>query len=114
MNRFTRELAYKSSAQLLPEKMTQPFTIFLPNQMNLEGHWEVAISEMSSPSMYQNVTDLRIMFFDEKILKSSEFYYLEPGLHPSITDNVETMSTPIQKRYNHSQSCITVEVSRSR
>ena len=52
------------------------------------------------------------MFFDQKFSTSSEFYYLEPGLYPSITDIVEAMNTLIQERHNHSENCVTVEVSR--
>ena len=52
------------------------------------------------------------MFFEKKLSKSSEFYYLEPGLYPSITDIVETMNMLIQKRHNHSENCIKVKVSR--
>ena len=52
------------------------------------------------------------MFFDKKLSKSSEFYNLEPGLYPSISDIVEAMSTLIQERHNHSESCITVKMSR--
>ena len=48
--------------------------------------------------MYQNVTEGKLMLFDKKLSKSSEFYYLEPGLHPSMTDIVEAMNTLIQER----------------
>ena len=51
------------------------------------------------------------MFFDKKLSKLSEFYYLEPGLYPSITDISEAMNTLIQERHNHSENCITVKVS---
>ena len=50
--------------------------------------------------------------FDKILSKSSEFYYLEPGLNPSIKDIVEAMNTLIQNRHNHSENCVTVEVSR--
>ena len=52
------------------------------------------------------------MFLDKKHSKSSEFYYLEPGLHLSITDIVEAMNTLIQERHNHSENYITVKLSR--
>ena len=52
------------------------------------------------------------MVFDKKLSKSSEFYYLEPGLYPSITDFVEAMNTLIQERHNHSENCVTVKMSR--
>ena len=64
--------------------------------------------------MYQNVREGKIMFIDKQLSKSSEFYYLQPGLFPSITDNFEAMNALIHKRHNHSENCITVEVSRSK
>ena len=54
----------------------------------------------------------KIMFFDTKLSKSSEIYYLEPCLYPSITDIVEAMNTLIHERHNHSENCVTVNVSR--
>ena len=52
------------------------------------------------------------MFFDKKLSKSSEFYYLELGLYHSITDTVKAMNTLIQEGHNHSENCVTVKVSR--
>ena len=62
--------------------------------------------------MYQNGTEGKIMFFDKKLSKSSEVYYLEPCFYPSITDIVEAMNTLIQERHNHSENCITFRKSR--
>ena len=101
-----------ASAQLFAENTLSSFTNFLPEQLNLEGQWEVAISETSYPSMYQNVTEGKFMCLDKKLSKSTEFYYLEPGLHPSITDIFEAMNTLIQERHNLSENCITVKMSR--
>ena len=85
------------SAQLFPDNTVSTFANFLPEQLNLDGQWEVAISEMSYPSMFQSVTEGKFMYFDKKLSKSSEFYYLEPGLYPSITDIVEAMNILIQE-----------------
>ena len=52
------------------------------------------------------------MFFDRKLPKSSEFYYLEPGLYPSITDFVEAVNILIQEKHNHIENCIKVKVPR--
>ena len=82
----------------------------MPEQLNLEGQWE--LSEKSYPSMYQNATEGKFIFFDNEPSDSSEFQKLEPGLNPSITDIVEAMDAPIQKRHNNSESCIKVKVSR--
>ena len=108
MESFTIELVSNASAQIFPDKTLSAFTN-LPDQLN---QWEVAISEKSYPSKYQNVTEGKVMFFDKKLSKSSEFYYLEPGLYPSITDIVEAMNILIQERHNHGENCIKVKRSR--
>ena len=83
-------------------KDSAPSETFKPDQLYLEGQWVVAILEFSQPSVYQNVRDGEIVFFLEKLSKSSEFFYPKPGLYPSITDIVETMNTLTQERHNHS------------
>ena len=101
-----------ASAELFPDKTLSSSTNFLPEQVNLEGQWEVAISEISYPSMYQNKTEGKFKFFDEKLSKSTSSYNLERGLYTSITDIVEAMKRLIQERNNHNENCITVKVSR--
>ena len=112
MESFTIDLVSNASAQLFPDNTVSSFTNFLAEQLNLDGQWEVAISEISYPSRYQNVTEGKFMFFDKKLSKSSEFYHLEPGLYPSIPDIVEAMNILIQGRHNHNENCIKVKVSR--
>ena len=112
MESFTIDLVSNAYGQLFPDKTLCFFTNFLPEQLNLDGQWEVWISEISYPSMCQNVTEQKIMFVDKKLPKSLEFYYLEPGLYPSITDVVEAMKILIQERHNHSENCIKIKVSR--
>ena len=51
-------------------------------------------------------------YFDKKISKPTSTYNLEPGFNTSITDIEETMNTLIQERNSHSETCITVKVSR--
>ena len=63
------------------------------------------------PKRYR-VTEGKIMFSDERLSETTEAYYLEPGLSSSITDIVEAVSTLIQERNNHRDTCITVKVSR--
>ena len=99
MASFTIELVSNASAQLFLDNTLSSFTNFLAEQLNLEGQWEVAISEISYPSMYQNFTERKFMFFDKKFSKSPEFYYLEPGLYPCVTDIVETTNILIQEKH---------------
>ena len=106
------ELVSKASGELFPDNTLSSFTNFLPEQVNSEGQWEVAISEITYPSMYQNITEGYFKFFDDKVSKSTSIYNLEPGLYTSITDIVEVMTTPIQEKDNHNETCITNNVSR--
>ena len=112
MESFTLELVPNASLQLVPDNTLSSFRNFLPEQLNLDGQWKVAISEKSHPSMYQNVTEGKFMFSNKKFSKSSVFFYLELGLYPSITDIVEAMNILIQEKHNHSENCIKVKVSR--
>ena len=52
MDSFTIELVSNASGELFPDKTLSFCTNFLPEQVNLEGQWEVAISEISYASMY--------------------------------------------------------------
>ena len=112
MDSFTIELVFNASGELFPDNTLSSFTNFLPEQLNLEGQWEVAISEISYTSMYQKITEMKFKFFDAKLSKSTSTYNREPGLYTSITDIVEAMNTLIQERNNHHETCITVKVSR--
>ena len=112
MDSFTIELVSNASGELFPNNTLSSFTNVLPEQVNLEGQWEVAISEISYPSMYQNITEGKFKFFDEKHSNSTTTYNIEPGLYTSITDIVKAMNTLIQERNNHNETCITVKVSR--
>ena len=67
MNSCTIELAADASGELFPDNTLSYFTNFLPEQLNLEEQWEVAISEISYPSTYQNMTEGKFKFFEEKL-----------------------------------------------
>ena len=56
MDSFTIELVSNAPGELFPDNTLSSFTNFLPEQLKLEGQWEVAISEISYPSLYENIT----------------------------------------------------------
>ena len=62
------------------KKTLSSFRHFLPEQLNLEGQGEFAISEKSYASMYQNVTEGKFVFLDKKLSSSLEFKNPELGL----------------------------------
>ena len=109
MESFTTELVFNASGELFPDNTLSSFTNFSPEQLNLEVQWEVAISEISYPSLYQNITQGKFKFFDEKLSKSTSTYNLEPGLYTSITDIVEAMNRLVQERNIHNETYITVK-----
>ena len=109
MESFTIALVSNASAQLLPDNTLSTFTKFLQEQLNLGGQCELALSEIPNPSMCQNVTEGDFRFCYKKFSNSSKFYYLEPGIYPFITDNVEAMNILVQERHNHIENCIKVK-----
>ena len=64
------------------------------------------------PMNLPKLTQGKFMFFDDKLSKTTEAYYLEPGLFFSLTNIVKAMNTLIHQRNNHRDACITIEVSR--
>ena len=56
--------------------------------------------------MYQNLTEGKFKFFDEKFSKSTTTYNLEFGLYTSLTYLVEDMNTLIQERNNHNETSL--------
>ena len=112
MDSFTIELVSNASSELFPDNTRSSFTNFLPDQVNLEMQWEVAISEISYLLMYQNVTDGKFLFYYAINSKTTTAYYMEPGLYSSVPDIVEAMNLLIQERNNLNENCITVKVSR--
>ena len=71
MDSLAKEWVPNAAGELFPNNTLSSFTNFLPEQVNLEGQWKVAISEISYPSMYQNITEGKFKFFDEKLSKST-------------------------------------------
>ena len=47
MDSFTIEFVFTASGEFFPDNTLSSFTNFLPEQLNLEGQWEAAISEIS-------------------------------------------------------------------
>ena len=100
MDSFTIELVSNASFNCYPNNSLSSLTNFLPEQIHLKGEWEVAISEISYPSLYQNVTEGKFSFVDgrespeEK--RKIQPMHVEPGLYPSIVDIVVAMNDKVR------------------
>ena len=112
MDSFTIELVSSAASGLFPDNPFGSFTNFIPDQVNLEEQWNVAISELSYLSRYQNVTDGKFLWYDAIYTKTTTAFYMEPGLCSSVTDIVEAMKLHIQEKNNHNEIYNTVKVSR--
>ena len=55
MESFTIDPVANATSQLFPDNTLNFPTNFLLEQMNVDGEWELAMSELINPSMYQNV-----------------------------------------------------------
>ena len=64
MDSSTVELVSNASFNCYPNYSLSSFIIFLPEQTHLKREWEVAISEVLNPSVYQNVTEGKFTFID--------------------------------------------------
>ena len=116
MNSFTVELVSNAPFDCYPNNTLSSFTNFLPEQINLEREWEVAITELSYPSLYQNITEGKFFYLDEATPntkpKTSDYYTLDPGLCPSISDIVNEMNQKGQEREKYEKTPIRLHVNK--
>lgn len=117
MKNFYMTLLSNSSMDYYPENRTSSFTVQLPRYMYLDGHWEVALTEIQYPYTFSNVADDQAEFQLETIEITPEFivwYELNqdsgtnppfpailstqaivPGFYTDIKDVIETLNTTI-------------------
>ena len=101
MDSFTIELVSNASFYCYPNNSLSSFTNFLPEQIHLKGEWEVAISEISYPSWYQNVIEEKFYFIDgqespeEK--RKNQPMHIEIGLYPKFVDIVVAINDKVRK-----------------
>ena len=112
MESFTIELVSNASAQLFPDNTLSFLQAFYWCNWIWMVNGRLQFQKNPTHQCTKMLRKENLCFFDKKLSKSSELYYLEPGVYPSITDFVEAMNILIQERHNHSVNCIKVKVSR--
>ena len=89
-------LPTNASFNCYPNNSLSSFTNFLPKQIHLKGEWEVAISEISHPSLHQNVPEGKFTFVDGRESSEEKIKIvpmnIEPGFYPSIVDREQQKS----------------------
>ena len=114
MSSFNVELVSNASSDCYPNNTLSSFTNFLTEQTNLDGEWEIAITELSYPSLYQNITEGKFFYLDEATpdTKPSDYYTLDPGLYPSISDIVNEKQRKSQEREKNEKTPIKLHVNK--
>ena len=112
MDSLTIKLVSNVSSKTLPHNTLSSFTNFVLELNNLVGQFEVAISQMYYPSMYQNVTLGKVLFLYEKLSQRKYFNCPEAGLHSSVTHIVEANISKIPYRNSNNDTSIRMKVSR--
>ena len=93
METFSNELHSPASSKLYPQNTVASFTNFLPDQINLEGEREVALTEFCFPSKFFNITEgsFGISVTKKRKVVDSENYKFSPGYYPTIKSFVSSM-----------------------
>ena len=69
MDSFTVELVSKASEEIFPNNTLSSFTNFLPEEVNLEGQWELVILEKNLPIIVPKSDGGKIQVFGRKFFK---------------------------------------------
>ena len=99
MNTRIIELVSNASLNVYPRNTISSFTNFLPDNITLEGNWEVALLELSHPAEIHNVTQGEFTIQLNPI-PQQYFQYnvsIPPGLYTSVADVIFAMNTEISK-----------------
>lgn len=72
-NEFYATLLSNSSMKYFPENKTSAYTVHLTKEVNLDGKWNVALSEITFPTMIHNVsTENNTVFIHYKSFEKEE------------------------------------------
>ena len=101
MDSFSIELASNSSFKCYPNNSLGSFTDFLPEQIHLKREWEIATSEISYPSLYQNITEGKLTYVDGRESSEEKRKFvpmnIEPGVYASFVDIFVAMNNKIRE-----------------
>ena len=115
MSSFNVELVSNALFDCYPKNTLSSFTNFIPEQLNFDREWEMAITELSYPSLYQNITEGKFFYLDEATpdTKSSDYYTLDPALYPSISDIVNELNRKFQESEMYKKTPIKLHVNKT-
>lgn len=114
MDSFYVELVSNASMNIYKDNTLASFTNFLPEQINLDGEWDVALSEITCPSLYHNVTDGTFKFFNDITSRSETdedvTFTIPKGMYYSAMEIVKHMNKLIKDKYNKPSSDLPIKL----
>lgn len=103
------ELVSNASSSIYPDNTLASFTNFLPEQLFLDGDWEVALLEITYPALYNNITDGKFWYVPQsptsnkrKNEASSEPVSILPGLYLSLDEIFQSVNDALRLRNRQS------------
>ena len=91
MNTRIIELVSNASMNVYPNNTIASFTNFLPEQIYLDGEWEVALLEVAYPNLYHNISDGRFRYKEDEHDENLEIMEIPAGLYTSLNDIMAAM-----------------------
>lgn len=90
---FVIELVSSGSVDVYKDNTLSSFSNFLPEQVNLDGDWEVALMEVAYPALYLNVTEGQIWYHYRKDESQTISHKIEIpiGLYKSVSDVIDAI-----------------------
>ena len=98
-NTFTNNLVSNASMTTFPENSLAHFTTLLPEEMQLQGTWEVAVVEISWPNLIKNVTEGKFTVQKVETL-TTEASSRKRHPYRGYTPGLVTMSDPRKRTHS--------------
>ena len=115
MDNFIVELVSKASS-VYPDNTLASFTNFFPEQLYLDGDWEVAFLEITYPALYNNITEGKFWYVPQRntskkrnneetreaLNESYESVTILPGMFLSLDEIFQSMNDALRLRNRQS------------
>ena len=116
MDNFIVELVSNASSSIYPDNTLASFTNFLPEQLYLDGDWEVALLEITYPALYNNITEGKFWYVPQRstskksnneetreaLNESYESVTILPGMYLSLDEIFQSMNDALRLRNRQS------------
>ena len=116
MDNFIVELVSNASSSIYPDNTLASFTNFPPEQLYLDGDWEVALLEITYPALYNNITEGKFWYVPQRstskksnneetreaLNESYESVTILPGMYLSLDEIFQSMNDALRLRNRQS------------